>query len=70
MSIAPLVVYAFSICYIVVGVVFFCFVDYGYRGNSKVVQPLSILEDDEEVVSLDKSNCDAEEKANAELSGG
>ncbi|KAH9791783.1 homogentisate geranylgeranyltransferase [Citrus sinensis] len=40
------------------------------HGNSKVVQPLSILEDDEEVVSLDKSNCDAEEKANAELSGG
>ncbi|KAH9791784.1 homogentisate geranylgeranyltransferase [Citrus sinensis] len=54
----------------VVGVVFFCLVDYGYKGNSKVVQPLSILEDDEEVVSLDKSNCDAEEKANAELSGG
>ncbi|KAK9221830.1 hypothetical protein WN944_010259 [Citrus x changshan-huyou] len=54
----------------VVGVVFFCLVDYGYRGNNKVVQPLSILEDNEEVVSLDKSNCDAEEKENAELSGG
>ncbi|KAK9225400.1 hypothetical protein WN943_010441 [Citrus x changshan-huyou] len=39
----------------VVGVVYLCLVDYGYRGNSKVVKPLSILEDDGEVVSLDKS---------------
>ncbi|KAK9221835.1 hypothetical protein WN944_010264 [Citrus x changshan-huyou] len=38
-----------------VGVVYLCLVDYGYRGNSKVVKPLSILEDDGEVVSLDKS---------------